>query len=108
MGGDKRQRERPFTYRPPKARRQEFETMLRESGLSVNAFLNEAVFGRTRHRPAENKKLAQLLIICAAIADELREIKMNGADHSILVLEHIAEELRLVRTAIMERLGRRS
>lgn len=82
--------------------------MVESSGLSVNAFLNEAVFGKSRHRPGEYKILAQILAACARIADQLREFKLAGAEHSSLAFEAMADELRLIRTILMTRMGRRS
>lgn len=82
--------------------------MLEESGLSFNAFVTEAIFGRTRHRPAETRLLARLLGQCAEIADLMREALLSGADNSVLLLEDIRNELRLIRTALMRLLGRRS
>lgn len=108
MTTDKPKRERPISYRPPKDRRAHFEAMVAESGLSVNAFITECIFGRSRHRPAELQKLAQILGQCADIADQLRNIRLLGAEPSTPIIENMADELRLIRTAIMSRMGRRS
>lgn len=108
MTSDKPIRDKPYSYRPPKDRRDQFEVMVAESGLPMNAFITECVFGRSRHRPAEMQKLAQILGQCAAIADALREIRMDRAENSTLSVEAALEELRHVRSEIMDRMGRRS
>lgn len=108
MTTDTPKRKKPYSYRPPQDKRARFEAMVEESGLPVNAFITECVFGRSRHRPAEVQKLAQILGQCAAIADQLRDIQLSGAETSTLLIEEMADELRLIRTSIMTRMGRRS
>jgi hypothetical protein len=108
MTDNKPKRSSPFSYRPPVEKRAEFEAMARQSGLSTNAFISECVFGRSRHRPGELQKLAQILGQCAIISDALHDIGVNGAERSILTLEAMATELQLIRTEIMARMGRHS
>ncbi len=108
MTSEKPKRDKPISYRPPKDKRGRFEAMVAQSGLSTNAYLTECVFGRSRHRPAEMQLLARLLSQCADIADAMREARLSGADNSILAIEAALDELRLIRSEIMSRLGRRS
>ena len=98
----------PIAYRPPKERRAEFDAMWEESGLSKSAFISECIFGRTRHRPAENLKLARLLAQSAEIAGHLRDHRFADTHETRLLQEAILAELVLIRSAIMARLGRRS
>lgn len=103
-----RKRPKPYSYRPPKDKEQALQQMVEESGLSFNAFVTEAIFGRSRHRPAETRLLARLIGQCAEIADLMREALLSGADNSVFLLEDIRNELRLIRTTLMRMLGRRS
>ncbi|MCB2062407.1 MAG: hypothetical protein KDE25_02930 [Novosphingobium sp.] len=108
MTTDKPRRDKVYSYRPPRHRRAEFEAMVAESGLSVNAFLTECAIEHSRYRRAERQMLAQLLGQCAGIADRLREIQFSGADNSILLIEAMRDELSLIRTELMERMRRES
>ena len=108
MTTEKPKRDKPISYRPPKDKRTRFEAMVAASGLSVNAFLTECVFGRSRHRPGEAQLQMQALARCADIADALREARLSGTDISILAIESALDELRLIRTELMSRKGRRS
>ena len=105
---EKPKRKPPRSYRPPKHLEAEFDRRLSLSGLSFNAFITEAWHGRSRHRPDENRKLGQLLAQAATISDQLHEIKLSGADSSTLLLEQCRDELLLIRSEIMARLGRKS
>lgn len=98
----------PISWRPPADKRTEFESRLKASGLSANAFITEAVFGRNRHRPAELRHLAQILAACADIKDQLHEIAISGAaaGHS-LSLEDITERLIEIRSALFILMGRK-
>lgn len=91
----------PISWRPPADKRAEFDDRLKASGLSANAFITEAVFGRTRHRPAELRHLAQILAACADIKDQLHEIALSGAaaGHS-LSIEEFTERLIEIRSAL--------
>lgn len=100
-------RRAPISYRPPREREDEFYARVSESGLSVNAFLTDAVFGRSRYRPAEMRKLAQLLSACAVIRDALDALP--EADHEVRaeVLAAIHAELSEVRAALLKLMGRK-
>ncbi|NKB56920.1 MAG: hypothetical protein GKS00_11345 [Alphaproteobacteria bacterium] len=103
-----KKRPRPYSYRPPEARRAEFEDLVSKSGLSFNAFITEAIFGRNRHRPAEIKLLACILGQCAAIADQLRSIRSSGlADNHTPLLESIDARLKEIRSALLLLMGRK-
>ncbi len=103
-----KKRPRPYSYRPPEARRAELEILVSKSGLSLNAFITEAIFGRNRHRPAELKRLARILGQCAHIADKLRHIERDGiaGDHTLL-LDSIHDRLLEIRAALFLLMGRK-
>ena len=98
----------PISWRPPADKRAEFEKRLKASGMSANAFITEAVFGRTRHRPAELRQQAQILAQCAEIKDSLHEIAISGAaaGHT-LNLEDITARLVEIRSALFILMGRK-
>ncbi|MEO1318116.1 MAG: hypothetical protein AAFW01_16255, partial [Pseudomonadota bacterium] len=85
----------PISWPPPAARRAELEAMIAASGLSTGAFLTEAVFGRTRHRPAELAKLAEILRECQDMADSLRAIaRRDGGEVAISEIRNTMPEIR--------------
>ncbi len=92
----------PISYRPPKELREEFHARVKSSGLPINAFLTEAVFGRNRHRPAELEKLAVILAKAAQISDQLHEISLAGSGDSALPIESACEDLTEIRAAILK------
>jgi hypothetical protein len=96
----------PISYRPPAKLADEFEARVRASGLSTNAFLNEAVFRKKGFGGGVRRLLATLLAACAEIKDLLRSIKAREGEPE--ALERVEAELRLIRTALMQLLGRRS
>lgn len=107
MTATSKKRPAPYSYRPPRDREEAFARLVAESGLSVNAFLTEAVFGRSRHRPAEIRLLAKLLQMLAQIRDELRQLRIEGADGaSLLLLESVLERLIEIRAAVFRCMGR--
>ena len=108
MREDKPKRPPPFSYRPPQEKREDFARRVAESGLTVNGFITQCVFGRNRHRPAEMRKLAEILSRCAEIADVLRDMQLSGTSNNTLALDHMLEELRMIRTSLMSLMGRRS
>ncbi len=108
MTQDKRQRSKTRTYRPPKGQEEKLDAIVRESGLSFNAFVTEAIFNRTRHRPSELRFLARILAECASVADRLRGLETMSDDEIIQTLKCVLEELRMIRTLLMQPMGRRS
>src|SRR5688572_13614165 len=97
MTDEKKKRRAPISYRPPKGREEEFDALVAASGLSVNAFLNECVFGKHRRNPAERKQLALLLASAARISDQLHDISLAGTGDSALALEAAHRELTEIR-----------
>lgn len=81
--------------------------MIAASGLSTGAFLTEAVFGRTRHRPAELAKLAEILRECQAMADSLRAIARRDGDGSEGAVSEIRNTLPEIRSALFLLMGRK-
>ena len=103
---DKPKRRSPISYRPPKDKWADLDARIAQSGLSANAYLTECIFGRSRHRPAEQKMLAQILLHCGFVADALRQVKQNEQLHP-LVLEELQTELVRIRSALFVLLGRK-
>lgn len=107
MTDETRKRAAPISYRPPKGREDEFNARVAASGLSVNAFLTESVFGRNRHRPGELRALARLLGQAAHIRDSLHEISMSAGGDDALAVEAVMEELTEIRAALLALMGRK-
>lgn len=98
-------RPKPISWRPPTEKRAAFEARVAESGLSTNAFITEAVFGRSRHRPAELQHLARIHAECAAMADALRRIAAERGEEAASEA-HLAALIE-IRSALMLLMGRR-
>jgi len=102
----KPKRAAPISYRPPKDRAAELHVRVAASGLTVNAFITEAVFGRSRHRPDELQALARLLGTAAQISDQLHEISLTGAGENDLLIEAAQRDLAEIRAALLDSMGR--
>lgn len=96
----------PISYRPPQGLAAEFHARVAASGLSANAFITEAIFGRNRHRPGELQALAGLLACTAQISDRLREIERAGAGGSALPIEAAQRDLADIRAALIALMAR--
>ncbi|MCC7428676.1 MAG: hypothetical protein IT557_17425 [Alphaproteobacteria bacterium] len=107
MTDEKKKRAAPLSYRPPKRREAEFAARVQASGLSVNAFINECVFGRNRRRPGEQQALARLLGRAARIGDALEEISLTGDAGHAVVIEAALAELSEIRAALLALMGRK-
>ncbi len=83
-----------YSYRPPKSKEDKFKRLLALSGLSVNAFLTESWDGRSRIRPDENLKLAQILGLGQTIVERLKPFNAAAArDPEIKIL---LEDIRII------------
>ena len=102
----KSKRPAPISYRPPKGMAEAFHARVAASGLSVNAFITEAIFGRNRHRPDELQILARLRGKAAQISDQLHRIAFSGADENTLLIEAAQRDLAEIRTALLISMGR--
>ena len=100
-------RRAPISYRPPKDRAEEFYARVEESGLSVNAFLTEAIFGRSRHRPAELKMLALLLARCAQIRDSLAPLSDDPDMDKSKSMRKVSADLSALRNLLLIMMGRK-
>lgn len=100
-------RRAPVSYRPPKDREAEFYERVEASGLPVNAFITDCIFGRGRHRPAELQTLARLLGKAAEISDQLHEISLTEGDDNVLLIEAAHRELTEIRAALLTLMGRK-
>jgi len=56
----KKNREAPISYRPPETLREEFRARVEKSGLSVNAFITQAVFASPPPRQSRRPAVATL------------------------------------------------
>lgn len=102
-----RKREAPISYRPPKDRAAEFRALVAESGMSVNAFITERVFG-ARRRPADPQMLARLLARAADIRDQLHDIQRGAAGETqALAIEAALDELAEIRSVLIRLMGRK-
>lgn len=104
---EKKKRPAPISYRPPKGREAEFYERVAASGLPVNAFLNERVFGRGRRPQGEQQELARLLAAAARISDQLHNIALSGDAQNALPIEQAHEELHEIRAALLSLMGRK-
>ncbi|GEP60432.1 hypothetical protein [Reyranella soli] len=102
-------REPPISYRPPQALREEFRARVEKSGLTAGAFITQSVFGgpapRQSRRPAvEHRTVARLLAETAQVNAQLQTLAAGG--HDPAALESAVRELREIRAACLEALGR--
>jgi hypothetical protein len=112
---DKKKRPSPYSYRPPVELREEFERRVAASGLSLSAFITRHCLGEVlpsqhRNQPEKKKDLARLLHEAARIKESLDELKARhpAPDSLTETVEQAKSELVLIRTLIMQALGRKS
>lgn len=107
-------REAPISYRPPEALREEFRARVEQSGLSVNAFITQSVFGSAPPRPSrrsprhsllDQRVLARLLGEAARLRTSLETLPVDG-ERQALLHEEAAAALQDIRTLLMQALGR--
>lgn len=100
----------PVPYRPPEKLREEFFVRAKNSGLSTNAFITHAVFGKgaVGSAPVNKKELAHILSLAAQINARLSGIAGESSEAQSAVLAQCKEELSSIRQAVMELLGKRS
>lgn len=110
----KGQRERPISYRPPKKLRQEFHDRVARSGLTANAYITQAVFGRepprqSRRPSVEHREVGRLLAELAALRDRLHAIEraaVEGVGTAPLLADAV-RQLGELRAACFQALGRK-
>jgi len=111
-GRRKRKREAPISYRPPKGLSEEFRARVRDSGLSINAYITLSVFGqaapRSPRRPPLDQKLAAMLLSQAArLNSRLDEAApASGDTNRAALLAECRSELAEIRGYLMLALGR--
>lgn len=111
MTRPKKKRAAPVSYRPPERLSDEFRARVQNSGLSINAFITAAVFGKAAPRskktaPLDQKMAALLLSQAARINDRLlQNANPDHPSHSV-ILEECRGELAEIRTCLLEVLGR--
>lgn len=103
---EKRKRDAPTSYRPPQELREEFMRRVESSGLPVNAFITQAVFGN-RRRPEERVALAKLLAEAARISDALHEIAGSESGESASAIMAAQRDLSEIRAALLTLMGRK-
>lgn len=96
----------PISYRPPKGLAAEFDARVAASGLSPNAFITQAIFGRNRHRPGELQALAALLACTAEVNARLSAIELADAGGNALSIEAAQRDLADIRAALIALMGR--
>lgn len=101
----------PVSYRPPEALREEFAARVKRSGLTTNAFLTQAWYGKdpprqTRRPPVEKEMLARLLAEAARVNDRLHEVAGAGKGDPAL-MEEACRDLTELRTALLTLMGRK-
>lgn len=107
--GPRRTRPAPISYRPPQGREAEFRARVAASGLSANAFINAHVFGRNRRDKALTQDaLARLHDQTATISAQLHEILLCGGAEAAgaPIIEAVAEDLAIIRAALLDAMGR--
>lgn len=109
-GMARKKRAAPISYRPPAQLREEFHRRVRNSGLKANAFITRAVFAGEAPRarpqsPLDRASAARLLAQAATIADRLSALPESPAERDE-ALSACRDELRLIRTFLMQLAGR--
>lgn len=107
---EKDKREAPISYRPPEILREEFRARVEKSGLSVNAFITQAIFRspppkQSRRPSVETQDLARLLAEAARLRTQLDTLPLEGA-HQVRLHEEAVTVLTDIRTLLMQALGR--
>lgn len=108
---EKKKRDAPISYRPPEALREEFRTRVEKSGLSVSAFITQAIFEtaaprQSRRAPTEQQQIARLLSETARLHNCLRDLGQSDVPDPAL-LEGAVRDLQEMRAALLLALGRR-
>lgn len=99
----------PISIRPPASLRDEFYARAKNSGLSMNAFVMQVVFGNSSTKPVMDKKMLALLLSQAAkINSHLEEMGHSSSDsQNFLILEECRHELSEIRAALLLELGKK-
>lgn len=100
-------RSAPISYRPPQHLRGELAARHLKSGLSLNAFITEAIFSKPAPRqvkrpPVEKADLAKVLALAGQIRDELMANQQLLSEEK---LEQALDDLSVLRSAIFTALG---
>lgn len=107
---EKKNREAPISYRPPEILREEFRARVEKSGLSVNAFITQAIFAspppKQSRRPAvATQDLARLLAEAAQLRAQLGTLPLVE-ERQVQLHEEAVAVLTDIRTLLMQALGR--
>lgn len=103
----KDKRKAPISYRPPKALEEEFDALVAASGLSVNAFITDAVFRNGRYKQADLVLLNRLLAEMAAVRDQLVALRPDDdADLESAIDQALLAQTE-IRNAILTYTGRK-
>lgn len=108
---EKETRAAPISYRPPTELREAFRARVEASGLSVNAFITQAIFDQDaprqrRRAPVEQQTIARLLAETARLHDRLGAVGVD-AELNAALLEEVVRDLREIRAACLAALGRK-
>lgn len=106
-------RDSPISYRPPADLADEFRRRVEQSGLSVNAYINRAVFNApiprgARTPPAEKQMLALIVSRSGAIRDALEAaVRKSGGDaRTADAAEAAVRELEIITAGVLKMLER--
>ncbi|WP_457663199.1 hypothetical protein [Sinorhizobium medicae] len=105
-----KKRDAPISYRPPEILREEFRARVENSGLSVNAFITQAIFAsppaRQARRPSvATQDLTRLLAEAAQLRAQLGTLPLEG-ERQVQLHEEAVAALTDIRTLLMQALGR--
>lgn len=107
----RQKREAPISYRPPTGLSVAFRERVLNSGLSINAYITQSVFGQEAPRvrratSVDQKMLASLLSQSAKINGHLETISHHNPTSHETMLAECRTELAEIRTCLMLALGR--
>ncbi len=107
-------REAPFSYRPPRELRAEFEQRVLASGLSTSAFITKAWSAadpprRSRRPTVDHEAVAKILAGLAQVRDALHAIALKPGEggSSRAIVEEAVRSLTEMRAACFKALGRK-
>ena len=114
MKTEKKKRDAPISYRPPKGMEADFARRVDRSGLSTNAYITSLWSSadmprKVRTAPVEKAILAKILCEMAAIADELRarsdRDSVDGETNQLIA--DCKQHLTDIRSLVFRAMGRR-
>lgn len=106
----RKQRQAPISYRPPSDRRSELYALQLQSGLAMNAFITDSIFGSgtDRRKKLQDRDVARLLSYAARLREHLDILAAAHPEQGpeAGALRDAERELDLLRTALIAATGR--